>query len=99
MSIHTLYDLFDHFDTNKDGYINNISFKRILNIINLPLNHVLDKEYTYKDLIEYIKKYGLCNKKRKVYRKKHIKNIVNNHNIDNDDMKFVMHQLISHCSL
>lgn len=58
----TLKDIFDHYDHNKDGKINNIAFKLVINLINLPIINCTNKYYTYDDLLNYIKKYGQIKK-------------------------------------
>jgi hypothetical protein len=48
-------ELFDQLDTDKDGFINGDSFKRIVNILDIPILGVHKDHYDLEELIEYIR--------------------------------------------
>lgn len=50
--------LFKKFDDKNCGYVDNISFMRILNILGLPFNDIIIKNYTITDLYDHINKYN-----------------------------------------
>lgn len=51
----TLKEIYNKFDQNNKGAIDNIKFKRLINLLNLPLNNIKNKKrYTYDDLENYI---------------------------------------------
>lgn len=57
----TLEDIFNHFDYDKVGKIDCVSFKIIINIIDMPIIDCTNNYYEYSDLINYIKKIGKKN--------------------------------------
>lgn len=56
----SITELFNLFDTDQDGFIDMISYKRILNILEYSLNTIDDTQllFSYDDLINYIIKYN-----------------------------------------
>lgn len=94
----SLFELFKLLDNDDDNHIDIICFKKVLNMIDYPLNYINDSKYlyTYDDLINYILKYNemikidkdtLKNKLNEHYKKQDSDYIIEN--LDKSKSKFV----------
>lgn len=85
--MNTLKDIFDYYNTEKNGKIHCSSFKLIINLIDMPIIDCMQIYYNYNDLIDYIKKYGKIQKPISKFRAKHI--IKNNYK---ENIQFIINE-------
>ncbi|QKF94113.1 EF-hand domain-containing protein [Fadolivirus algeromassiliense] len=52
-----LYKLFKTYDLHNTELIDCYSFQKIISILNLPVSNIDNKDYSFDDLKNYIKKY------------------------------------------
>lgn len=85
----TLKDIFDYYDRNKNGKIDCISFKLIINLIDMPIIDCTKKYYEYTDLLEYIKQYG---KIKKSVSKSRVQQILKKNY--KEDLQFIFSEIL-----
>lgn len=80
--------LFMELDTNCDGFIDKMSFKRIINILDLPIHHhKISKENSYDDLVEYIQIFSQS--KRQYIRISDLKDILSEE-LDSESVEYML---------
>lgn len=85
----TLKDIFDYYDHDKDGKINCISFKLMINLLDLPINDCTKNYYEYNDLLYYIKQYGKI--KKSISKTKAQKILKKNYK---EDLQFIISEIV-----
>lgn len=85
----TLVQLFNSYDIDNDGFITSNDFKHAINILDLKIINIdTNKQYSYDDLIEYIKMHHNI----KTINIQNIQNILNKSLSDND-IKIILSEI------
>lgn len=91
--MNTLQDIFNYYDVNNNKFIDAKCFKQIINLFELQINNIQEKQYTYDDLHAYIqeKKANNNTTKRQIIKitKDEIRQILSNY-LNNADVIFII---------
>lgn len=93
----SVQEIFDYYDNDNDGIINETCFKQIINTLGLSLDNIEKKQYNYNDLNNYIlneskKNVNIMINKNKIHK------ILSEH-LNENDADFILNDLGGTCNI
>ena len=90
-NLNYLSDLFNKLK-NKDDTIDQINFKRIINILNLPIKDISKTSFTFNDLVEYITENNNFYQQINYIK---LRNIMQKNNYDDKTIDCILNDIIN----